>query len=173
MSLLQNMEKQDTKDWINFQKGNQKAFDLIYQRHKDKMYNYCLYISGQKELSEDVVHDVFIKLADQKSKTDKINSIKNWLFIATRNHLFNCLKKITKEVYEPIEQVDPSLSIEQKVFIKKILEKLKPDEREIILLREYHQFSINEISGILEISEEAVRVRLFRVRKKMQIIGKG
>lgn len=145
--------------------------EKAYIQYKDNLFQFSLYLTGNREVSEDIVHETFLKFARQKEKIKDIQSVKDWLFICARNLIYNYLKKKTIYGYQPIDNGTP-ITIEQKIFIKQVLSKLKLEERELILLREHQRYSIKEISGLLALSEEAVRVRLFRVRKKMQTLAK-
>ena len=142
----------------------------VYKQHKDNIFQYSYYLTGDKQMSEDIVQETFLKFANLKERKQDIRSIKDWLFICARNLTFNYLKKINRP-YTPIESSN-SVTIEQKIFIEQVLGKLEASERELILLREQQGYSVREISEMMEITEEAVRVRLFRIRKKMQVLAK-
>ena len=145
--------------------------EKAYKQHKDNIFKFSLYLTGNRELSEDIVHETFLKFAEQKDKIKDIRSTKDWLFICARNLTYNHLKKKLPSNYNPLINYD-SIKIEQKIFIRQVLGKLDVKERELILLREHQQYPIKEIAAMLELSEEAVRVRLFRIRKKMQSLAK-
>jgi len=167
------MDNLDREDWRRFCKGDVTAMERIYNRHKDRMYTYCLYVTGNRQVSEDVVQETFVRLMRQKAGLNIETTLKNWLFICARNLTFNHLKKQSRDV-SPVSIVNPvtEMDMETRLFIRNVLGRLKPEERELILLREQQRFSVEELSALLEISEEAVRVRLYRVRKKMQQIAK-
>ncbi len=170
------MNQSDKKDWQDFCRGDQNALNRIYERHKDSMFTYCIYLSNDRHLSEEIIQDSFTKLIEQKNKIHKIDSIKNWLFICCRNLMFNQLKKIKQynsETSSIVISNKTETDFEIKEFIEKVLFKLSPDERDLILLREYQAFPIKEMAQMLKITEESVRVKLFRIRKKMQLIGKA
>ncbi|MFQ6009021.1 MAG: RNA polymerase sigma factor [Candidatus Zixiibacteriota bacterium] len=168
------MDQQDRDDWQKFRRGDRIGLQRIYNRHKNKLYSFCFYVTGNREMSEDIVQETFVQLMNQKAKLRIKTALKNWLFICTRNLVYNRLKKNNKQIL-PLSQItNPTVAmdIETKLFINNVLDKLSLDERELILLREQQQFTTEEISDMLGISEEAVRVRLYRVRKKMQQIAK-
>jgi len=145
--------------------------EKIYRQHKDRLFQFSLYLTGDRQLSEDIVHDTFLKFANQGEMTDDIVSVKNWLFICARNLIYNHLKKKSIKRYIPV-QYGPTVTAEEKLFIEQVLGQLLPEDRELILLREQQRYSVREISEMFELSEEAVRVRLFRIRKKMQKLAK-
>ncbi|KAA3633208.1 MAG: sigma-70 family RNA polymerase sigma factor [Calditrichaeota bacterium] len=140
-----------------------------YKKYKNQLLAFSLYVTGDRELSEDIVHEVFLKFASQPKNT--INSTKDWLFISTRNLTYNNIKRLKRNIYQPINS-HSRISIEQKILINQILKKLDFDERELILLKEKYGYSTKELASMLSISEENVRIKLFRIRKKMQKIAK-
>ncbi|MBN1211135.1 MAG: RNA polymerase sigma factor [candidate division Zixibacteria bacterium] len=168
------MDHLDKQDWTAFCRGDREAMVRIYNRHKDLLYGFGLYVTGNRQISEDLVADTFVRLMEQKSRLVIEKDLKNWLFICLRNLAYNFLKKdggkISVSALSETSAVDDN--IDMKIFIEKILNNLAKEERELILLREQQGFSITEIAEILNISEEAVRTRLYRVRKKMQHWGK-
>ena len=168
-----NMRNEDSKDWKAFLDGDKMAITNIYQRHKDNLLTYGFYLTGNKEKCEDLLHETFMKLIEQGKKKIQINSLKNWLFICMRNLTFNHLQRQRKDPrinlnQLTVENTDPDITI----FIRQILNKLDTEERELILLREQQGFSINELADMHKISPEAVRIRLYRIRKKMYELGK-
>ena len=168
------MDQQDRDDWRRFRQGDRIGLQQIYNRHKNKLYSFCFYVTGNREMSEDIVQETFVQLMSQRAKLHIEIALKNWLFICARNLVYNRMKKENKQIL-PLPQITNTtveMNIETKLFIKNVLDKLSLDERELIILREQQQFTTREISDMLGISEEAVRVRLYRVRKKMQQIAK-
>jgi RNA polymerase sigma-70 factor (ECF subfamily) len=169
------MDSIDREDWLTFRQGKAAGLERIYRRHKDKMYTYCLYITGDHELSKDVVQETFVKLMEQKVKLDSNARIKDWLFVCARNLTYNHLKRRSRRSGSvpriDIDDLSVETDVETRLFIENVLNKLAPEERELILLREQQRFSVREISTMLGISDEATRVRLYRIRKKMQQIA--
>ena len=168
------MDQLDRENWRRFRRGDATGLERIYNRHKDKLYTFCLYVTGDRQLSEDIVQETFVRLMGQSQRLDINARIKDWLFICARNLTYNQLKRHKRSLsLLEIDDQPTEVNVETKLFIQNILDKLALDERELILLREQQRFSIEEISKMLSISEEAARVRLYRIRKKMQQIAKG
>ena len=164
------MDRLDSEDWSGFSNGDDRAIERIYQRHKDRLFSYCVYVTGDRQIGEDVVQETFLRLMQQRGRLTIKTSLRNWLFICARNLTFNLLKErggTPDGAYPPVEEAD----VEMKLFVESVLSRLSVEERELILLREQQQFSIRELAEMLELSEEAVRVRLFRIRKKMQSLA--
>lgn len=168
------MEENDRDDWQGFLQGDVSGLERIYERHRNAMFTYCLYVSGDRQLSEDITQETFMRLIEQKQKLQIENSLKGWLFICTRNLLFNRLKQqqVRSDRVKDIAEAIGGVNVEMKLFVESVLGRLTENERELVILREQQRFTIAEIAGVLGISEEAVRVRLFRARKRMQQIAK-
>lgn len=169
------MKDTDISNWRRFCRGDQHAFEQIYLRYKDKMYSYCLYVSRDKQLSEDVVQESFTRLLSLSDNTRKIQSPANWLFICARNLILNHLsssKSAEKNVASITNNVTEPISVEARLFIDSLLCRLESEERGLILLREYQQFSMKELADMLDTNEGAIRIRLFRIRQKLQRIRK-
>ena len=137
-------------------------------------------MSGDRMQSDDIVQNVFIKLYQNLDLIRNKNSVLAWLFKSARNELYSLyrntkLKKLymESEDYDKIEkEADFSLSeeIEDKelnTIIMKELENINPDQKEIFVLKEYSGLSYKEIAVLIEIDEELVKSRLYKVRQKL------
>jgi RNA polymerase sigma-70 factor, ECF subfamily len=164
------MEDADRQDWAAYCCGERLALQRVFERYKDALFTYCVYMTGNRDDSEDLVQEAFTRLIGQRDR-DTIASIRNWLFICTRNLTLNHLKrKAPVSLNGSIPAIDSDLEVRR--FIDHVLSRLTIDERELILLREQHGFTPAEIATMLDVSPESVRIRLHRVRKKMQAIAK-
>jgi RNA polymerase sigma factor (sigma-70 family) len=163
----------DTSDWISYCRGETAALGRIYGRHKDKLFSYCLYLTRHRNASEDIVQESFTRLMTRRDQGDELRSVANWLFICARNLALNQLARHQKETEwqeagAPVVQSDP----ETARFVERVLHKLDVEERDLILLREQQLFSTAELAEMFDVTEEAIRVRLYRIRKKMQELAK-
>lgn len=170
------MEELDQADWRRYCEGDETSFARLYRRHKDHLLTYSVYAGHAREVGEDIVQEVFASLLRQKGNGTQIGSIKGWLFICARNASLNLLKRQKRDSGNPavpdIATAEMANTPEIQRFLQTVLMRLEPDERELILLREYHGFSTGELATMLGLTEEAVRVRLYRVRKRMHELGK-
>lgn len=137
-------------------------------------------MSSDRMQTDDIVQEVFIKLYQNLDLIRNKDSILAWLFKSARNELYSLyrntkLKKLymESEDYDEIEkESDFSLSeeIENKELneiIMKELENINPDQKEIFILKEYSGLTYNEIAILVEIDEELVKSRLYKVRQKL------
>lgn len=139
--------------------------------HSKDVYRYAYSLLKNNEDAEDVVQDVFINYFNKSSSFRGNCSIKTWLLVLTRNQCYNVIKARNIRQTQPIEDLilDSDINyVEDKLNIEDALKTLTTEENEIIFLREYSGFSYKEISQILEISVDNVKVRLFRAKQKLR-----
>ncbi len=165
------MDYRDEQDWRLFRQGDKRAFDRIYGRHKDRMYSYCLYASGDPEVSRDVVQESFMKLLEKRDKHDFDSGLDNWLFVCVRNAMFNHLRKRRHRRNHEYSEVLADQVVanpgEARVMLQLLLGRLTVRDRDMILMREFVGLTISEIALASEATEGAVRVRLHRIRKRL------
>ncbi len=131
-------------------------------------------------LAEDIVQNVFLKLYDNMDTIRNKNSIKFWLFTATRNEILTLFrsKKVKSDQFNvsdvnEIEIASNELlqdQIEKKELgeiILNELEKENEEQREVFFLKEYGGLSYKEISDLMKISEDLVKSRLYNTRQRL------
>ena len=165
------MDDRSRQDWREFRQGSRKAFDRLYVRLKDRLFSYCLYTSGDPELSRDVVQESFVKLLENQTDTEFESGLDNWMFVCVRNSLYNRLKRRrVRQQHEYSQALSESAALnngEARVMLQQVLANLSVEERDLILMREFLGLTIPEISEAIAASEGAVRVRLHRIRKRI------
>lgn len=154
--------------------GSPQAFGEIYLRYKDSLCNYCHWLLKDKDCTEDVVHDTFLKVWNNISALNNSGSFRSWLFSIARFQALLFLrdsKPFEQLSYEPeVENEDPLhilITNEQSTQIGGLLNALRPAYRELIVLRVYEELSYAEIARVTGLSLPAVRVHLYRARKAL------
>ena len=150
--------------------GNSEDFKELFKLYSKDVQNYAHSILKNKDDAKDAVQEVFLRYIKTHEYYRGECSMKTWLLVLTRNYCFkrlngkaNFLDSID-EVTEPSNQEKISL----KITVDEALDRLKPDEYEIVYLKDYAGYSYNEISEIMGISLDNVKVKLFRVRQKLK-----
>lgn len=150
----------------DLRKGSAEAFHLLYKKYSAKIYRFCLKMLSNKELAEDAFQETFIKVYENRLNF-RTKNFGAWIYKIARNTCINLLR--TRRNYEDIEQsvkcyyIDNS-DIEMLDFIRKSVEKLPPKLKEAFILREYEEFSYQEIADILSIDLSLAKVRVHRAR---------
>lgn len=149
-------------------KNDNLAFSELYDRYSKKVFAYCLRTFNDREKAKDVFQKVFTSVVDKKD-TFKGGSFLAWLMIITRNYCL--LEKRNKLFYEEVKENTLVSSRNDKNdfllsdFIKKQIESLPEDFREMIKMRFYDDFTYKEIAEIKDLSMAQVKIKIFRAKK--------
>ena len=82
--------------------GDELAFRQLYNHYWEKLYSVAFVLTKSVVLSEEIVQDVFVKLWIKREELPSITSFDGYLFIMTRNHIYNTLRKIASA--QPLEK---------------------------------------------------------------------
>jgi len=159
--------------------SKQKYFDLLYQRHSNKVYGKCLSMLNNRTLCKDALQDIFLKILLNISNFNFNSKFSTWIYSITYNHCIDVIRKEGKlisnekdieEDHKLITEVD---EIEEKMLLQikvkrleEILDSIPVSDKAILLLKYQGGMSIKEISDILAKSESAVKMKLKRAKEK-------
>lgn len=153
-----------------------KLFNRIYKNYSGILYNYALWLTRNKDASNDIIQLVFLKLLKQKIIPKKENELQAWLYKITKNAFFDLYRKHKRFIRLRIKYAKetPLFSKEspEKKAIWGILDKLNPYERSVLYLHFHTGHSFKEVAKILDMKESAVRARSVRALKKLRNILK-
>lgn len=171
------MQDIDNNLIIQVSEGNMEAFEQIYRKTSPFVYSVVLRITNNEEDARDVIQDVFIKIYKKIKSFNFRSSFNTWLYRIAVNTALNALKKrsiemnrrgdydIAVETVHDTEHIDKTVEEEnQRYLLKSLLEKLNPDQRACIVLREIEGMDYREIAETLHITINTVRSRLNRAR---------
>ena len=155
--------------WQSFKEGSREAFQQIYDENFESLFEYGLRLTKDKELIKDAVHDLFVKIYNNRINLGDVNNIRAYLFISLRSNFLNKItrqNKIVSTEYNEQFPFDLNFSVENE-FIKKDadankvksvvegLNQLSPRQKEIIYLHYYQELSYDEIADVLGITVKA------------------
>ena len=160
------------------QKDSIIDFTLTYNRFKKPLFNYACKIVKSEMFAEDIAHNVFMKLYDNLDRIKHTEMLEAWIFTTARNEIFSHFRKNKNRIEEAIEQHEEKIStnnlfddFERKELIDLIEEELDgmdSAQSEVYYLKEYSGLSYKEIAGMMNITEDLVRSRIFKVRQKLK-----
>ncbi len=163
--------------------GDSADFRRIYDETMQLLYKVSFRIVGDTEAAEDLVHDSFIKMHEKGLRFPGLNDAKYWLIRVVKNASLNYAKRKGRErrAYEKALKEDTRrqdsgetelLKAESCQKAKEALDKLPPNLKVVLILREYADLNYKEIGRILGITEGNVKVRVFRAREQLsKLIG--
>lgn len=158
----------------SFVLGEEYAFRYIYKLFSLKVYRFSLKVLSDREAAKDATQDTFVKIYENRKQFIGQN-IRAWIYTIAKNSCINILRrrKIHVELSDHIEirtedyvPSDSSLT----TYIEKALNQLPLIYKEVIILREYEDYTYQEIADILQIDLSAVKLRVFRARGMLRKI---
>ncbi|HJC92627.1 MAG TPA: sigma-70 family RNA polymerase sigma factor [Candidatus Phocaeicola excrementigallinarum] len=145
---------------------------------KDKLFRLALRITFDSSEAEDIVQDTLIKVWDKRDEWQQIESIESYCMTITRNLAIDRSQKmearnmeLTPEAQEMPDTLTPEKLFEQDEQLRLIhqaINSLPEKQRTIVQLRDIEGKSYKEIAEILGITEEQVKVNLFRARQRIK-----
>jgi RNA polymerase sigma-70 factor (ECF subfamily) len=146
---------------------------------KDKLFRIALRITFSREESEDVVQDVLLKVWDRRDEWDKIDSIEAYCTVMARNlSIDRSEKKETQNVELTDEEwvkqsgtedpYDKLIGNERLRLVHRLINELPEKQRLLVQLRDIEGKNYKEIGTALDMTEEQVKVNLFRARQKIR-----
>jgi len=135
--------------------GDMDAFGEIYGMLSVRIFNYARAITKNKEMSEDITHDVFIQILKQAARLAKIADPIAYIMVTARNQTYNYLKRL-KHATVPINEIpetNTSLPFD-KLLIEDAFSRLPANQRETVYLYHVCGFTQREVSKIMGVPLE-------------------
>ncbi len=161
--------------------GDASAFDVVYERYRPRLFSFLARLSGERALTEDLVQETFMKLAQHAPRLADTTRIGAWLFTVARN-LFISHKRwalldvarvsevrLWTQLAEP--QATPlavAAASETEQLIEHAIASLPLACREVLLLVAVDGMTPSEAATIIGLKPAAVRQRLARARGMIQ-----
>ncbi|MEM7371498.1 MAG: sigma-70 family RNA polymerase sigma factor [Bacteroidota bacterium] len=158
--------------------GKDRYFEELYRRYSQKVYYQCLSYTKDSESAKDLMQDSFMRLYDKLGKFSFRSSLSTWVFQLVRNLCLDYLRKQTnwKHEEEMTEEAEMP-EIEEKELLgldaRRLtiaMRSLSFQDQELLMLKYGHEWRINDISEITNLSVPAIKMRLKRAKSKVHKI---
>ena len=174
---------------LNYLDGSDKSFEILLTRHRQRIYTQIYLFVKDNALAEDIFQEVFIKIVDtiRKGKYNHEGKFLQWaLRIAYNMCVDNHRKQKRRPTVSPTETFDifdvlqiSDDNAEEKIIrsqthdkIRKLVDELPPEQREVVILRHYADMSFKEISQLTRVSINTalgrMRYALINIRKMIE-----
>lgn len=173
----------------SIKKGDKKAFGFLFNRYYSDLWKYATNIIRDDATAEDLVMDVFVRFWEEDSVLNINTSLSSYLYRSVHNHCLNYLTRkhkrfpcLSKEIIGELDSLlslkdsaDPLEEICFSELSKKIdaaISRLPEECRRIFIMSRIEDTSNKDIAIRLGLSENTVKVQIFRALKKLhKILG--
>ncbi|MEI6478993.1 MAG: sigma-70 family RNA polymerase sigma factor [bacterium] len=180
------MEKDDNELVKDYLEGKEGSFETIVKRYTRPLYSFVWRLCGNKESSEDIVQETFLKVWKNIEKFDRERNFKVWIYAIARNSTFDFLRKKKLIMFSEMDNIDEDSSFEEniadtspiadKIFedketsemINQIINALPEKYKEVVILRHETGMTFEDISSTLKEPMNTVKSRYRRAVIKMQ-----
>ncbi|MBP1655713.1 MAG: polymerase, sigma-24 subunit, subfamily [Bacteroidetes bacterium] len=154
--------------------GDRGAFSTLYLRHRDAVYTYCLHLQVGENEAQDTVHEAFVRIHDKLDSLTDGSAFRAWALSIARNLVLNGRRNIHVEYGHDEDPASPDgdpfesmVREEISAAVRRGIKKLNPLLREALQLRLVQELSYKDIATVTEVTEDVVRIRLYRARKAL------
>jgi RNA polymerase sigma-70 factor (ECF subfamily) len=175
-----------------FQQGNTRAFDVLIDRHQERIFNAINFMVKDSYLAEDLIQDIFIKIINnlKQNKYNDEGKFLPWALRIAHNFCVDHFRKVKRtptiktsddqDLFEIIKHADHPADYKMTRSqthrnIQELVDLLPEEQREIIVLRHYANLSFKEIAQMTNCSINTalgrMRYGLINLRKMMNERG--
>jgi len=166
--------------WSNFKGGDFASLGILFEIHYEELFYYGIKIVALPEMVKDTIQDLFADVWERRDKMALVDNFKAYLIISLRRELIRRITRIRKETSsEALATLQFSFSPEDFLILdeenqnhsrllSQSMESLTDRQREVILLRFFHNLEFTEISQVLDMNIQSVRNLLFRSLEKIR-----
>ena len=153
--------------------NDKEWYKKVFDDHYDYIRNYLYYLSGNMQLSEDLVQDVFLKLWEQSEKVKK-ETVQSLLFTIARNLYFKSHRRKMLDLQffsfldDNSKEQSPEYQLELKEFDQKLQKAISglPDKsRTAFLMNRIDELSYAQIADRLNVSVKAIEKNISKAKK--------
>ncbi len=180
---------QDENLMLRYRDGDSRAFDLLFNRHRDALYRYLARQCGIPAVADELFQDIWMNLIRARENYTVKAKFTTYLYSMARNRLIDYYRKYSAEQQamrnsqnrkEPDElqgdsSHEPETRVASRLLRERILEgmaELPTEQREAFLLHQEAGMTLKEIAELTGVSRETVKSRLRyatgRLRKSLR-----
>lgn len=166
--------------FLELAEGRLSALDDLYDLAATDVYRLALWRTGSREDAEDVVQDVFVKVAEQGPRLAAVRQPKRWLLTVAHRMAVDLCRGRTRRATESVDEIpfleapgsDPDREVEAR-SLSRFIARLPEKQREVLLLRHFADCTFREIGGITGVptftAASRYRLAMIKLRRELEI----
>ena len=142
---------------VLYSKGNNEAFDILLNRYKNRIYSYIYYIVKDRELTEDIFQETFVKVITtiKQGRYVETGKFPSWISRIAHNLIIDYYRQEKSENHLSNDEgtIEDSLVQTQiQADIRKLVAALPDNQKEVLIMRYYKNMSFKEIADATNVS---------------------
>ena len=164
--------------------GEVAKLAVLFERHHRALFRYFVAMNRNREISEDLVQDVFFRMLQYRTSYHPKQSFTAWMYQIARNSNIDQAHKRRGEVVgieefnerrpEPASPApgpeERAAKVQDLALLKRALDRLPPEKREILVLSRFQRMKYEDIAAVLGCEPGAVKVRVYRAMRALEEI---
>ena len=167
----------DNKLMEDVKNGKVEKMAVLFEKHHVPLFNFFMRLTGNRNISEDLVQDVFMRMLKYRSTYQGRSKFTLWMYQIGRNAHIDYLRKKKEEL--PLDEqwsdpVTPEASPEEKMeggqevqLLRQALAKLPLKKREVLILSRYQNLKYKEIAELMDCHIGTVKAHVHRAVKEL------
>ncbi len=166
------MDPSDEQLMLEVRDGDASALGALFERHHDRVLRYLVRMTGQQQVSEDLVQDAFMRVLRYRASFRDDSRFQPWLYRVAHNVATDHFKRSARSpeiATDELEAEDSAPGSQERMearergdVLQKALAALPEDKRDLLILARYEALPYREIAETLDCSVGAVKVRVHR-----------
>ncbi len=159
--------------------GDESGLVEIIKDYKDGLILYLNSFVGNIQIAEELAEDTFVLLGTKKPKDKGKGSFKTWLYTIGRNVAIDYLRKNSKrkeisldecsEINLETEELEMQyIKEQQKIIIHHAMNKLKSEQRQVLWLIYFENFSQKQVASVMRKSVHSIEQLVYRAKKSLR-----
>lgn len=174
------MDEDHIKEWLpKIRAGSERHFQMLYDETIQNVYRTVHFLHTHPQDAEDIVSEIYIAVWHSLHKYDHERSFRYWLHGIVVRKVQDSRRKAWRRfrILERKKNLEPPIGHQelQAIYRKEtgnelfhLLSQLSAKHREVVALRYYHDYSIEEIAALLHIPEGTVKSRIHHALKRLR-----
>jgi RNA polymerase sigma-70 factor (ECF subfamily) len=161
---------------------NTMYFTVLYRRYAGKVFAKCISMLADEGQARDATQDIFIKVLLNLAKFTEQSSFSTWVYSITYNYCIDMIRKkkkmpliftedVGKVSKETNQELPDSVLLEMKQErLEKVIDRLPPGDKAILMMKYIDDMQIREIGEVLGKTESAIKMQIMRAKQRSQMI---
>ena len=159
--------------------GDEAALRTLIDRHREALFGFLYRMTNDRAIAEDLLQETFMRLVTHRGKSP--DRFRAWLYTIAanlaRDHFRSAhVRHTSTDALDGLDLREASIAEEsllrnaERERVARALQELPPEQREVIILRFYHELRLDEIALISDVPLGTVKSRLFYALKRLKAL---